>query len=74
MIDQSYIPIAVATCCQVMSRSPSNRLKYTVVTARELWSRNRLTCSTDSPASRLSLAAEWRKIWTPDGGSPAAWK
>ncbi len=42
-----------------------------MVTANELWSRKRLTCSTDSPASRRSLAAEWRKMWTPAGGSPA---
>jgi hypothetical protein len=31
-----------------------------VVTAKELWSKNRLTCSTDSPASLRSLAAECR--------------
>ena len=32
-----------------------------VVTARLLWSRKRDTSSTDSPASRRSLAAEWRR-------------
>ena len=47
------------------------RGKYVVVTASELWSRNRLTSSMDSPASRRSFAALWRKMWTPDSGSPA---
>ena len=41
-----------------------------MVTASELWSRKRLTCSIDSPASRRSLAAECRKMWTPAGRSP----
>ena len=42
-----------------------------MVTASELWSRNWLTDSTDSPTSRRSLAAVWRRTWTPEGGRPA---
>jgi hypothetical protein len=34
------------------------------VTASELWSRNRETSSTLSPASRLSLAALCRRMWS----------
>ena len=41
------------------------------MTASELWSRNWLTDSTDSPTSRRSLAAVWRRTWTPEGGRPA---
>ncbi len=37
----------------------------------ELWSRNWLTDSTDSPTSRRSLAAVWRRRWTPESGRPA---
>ena len=54
----AYTPSATATCAQAVSRSPSSCRRYTVVTASELWSRKRLTCSIDSPASRRSLAAE----------------
>ena len=36
------------------------------MTASELWSRNWLTDSTDSPTSRRSLAAVCRRTWTPD--------
>ena len=68
------MPMLSATRSQVVSLSPSSCRRYTVVTANELWSRKRLTCSTDSPASRRSLAAEWRKMWTPVGRRPAALK
>ena len=54
----AYTPSATATCAQAVSRSPSSCRRYTVVTASELWSRKRLTCSIYSPASRRSLAAE----------------
>ena len=43
----SRIPSAVATCSHVVSRSPSNCRRYTEVTAKDEWSRKRLTCSTD---------------------------
>lgn len=43
---------------KVRSVSPSSRLRYTVVTASELWSRKLLTSSIDAPASRRSFAAE----------------
>lgn len=46
-----------------------------VVTAKELWSKNRLTCSTDSPASLLSLAAECLCIlgnWKATGTLPGS--
>ena len=70
----AYTPSATATCSQAVSRSTSSCRRYTVVTASELWSRKRLTCSIDSPASRRSLAAECRKMWTPAGRSPATLK
>ena|GEM_PF-6131946 len=57
-----------------VSSCPSRRLRYTDVTASEEWSRNRLTSSTDSPASLRSFAAACRKTWTPAGGSPACLK
>ena len=45
-----------------------------VGTASELWSRKRLTSSMDSPMSRRSFAAEWRKTCTPASGSPARFR
>jgi len=66
-----YTPIASATRAQLLSGCPSSRPRYTVGTASELWSRKRLTSSTDSPTSRRSLAAAWRRMCTPAGGRPA---
>ena len=45
---------------QAVSRSPSQCRRYTVVTASELWSRKRLTCSIDSPAHVA--------VWLPSAG------
>ena len=65
--DTLQTPIASATFPQLSSVCPSSLRRYTVVTASDEWSRNWLTDSIDSPASRRSLAAVWRRMWTPDG-------
>jgi hypothetical protein len=66
------IPMASATRSQEWSSTPSSLRRYVVVTASDEWSRNALTVSTDSPASRLSFAALWRRICSPVGWRPAA--
>ena len=43
---------AAATRCQLRSSWPSSLRRCTVVTSSQEWSRNRLTSSIDSPASR----------------------
>src|SRR5215216_1714038 len=63
--------ITAAIFSQLRSSCPSSRRRYVVAVARLLWSRKRDTSSTDSPASRLSFAAECLKMWTPPGGRPA---
>jgi hypothetical protein len=50
--------MASATRSQEWSSTPSSRRNYVVVTASDEWSRNALTVSTDSPASRRSYAAK----------------
>ena len=50
--------VSSVACAKAVSRSPFSCRRYTVVTAKELWSRQRLTCSTDSPASSPNFAAE----------------
>jgi hypothetical protein len=55
-------PIDSATRSQEWSSTPSSLRRYVVVTASDEWSKKALTVSTDSPASRLSFAAEWRRI------------
>ena len=58
-------------------RNNTERFRYQTLTARyntlnELWSKKLDTASIEEPASRRSLAAVWRRMWSPAGASPAA--